>query len=101
MRVLLDNALRYSPVNSPVVVKLELREAWVFVEVDDQGIGVPEEERGRIFEPFERGSNAGEAAGAGLGLAVASRLAKAQGGSLQCVPKTGAGARFVCALRCG
>ena len=101
LRVLLDNALRYSPVNSPVVVKLELREAWVFVEVDDQGIGVPEEERGRIFEPFERGSNAGEAAGAGLGLAVASRLAKAQGGSLQCVPKTGAGARFVCALRCG
>ena len=101
LRVLLDNALRFSPVNAPVAVKLEWREAWVFVEVDDQGIGVPEADRSRIFEPFERGSNAGGAAGAGLGLAVASRLAKAQGGSLQCVPKTGAGARFVCALRCG
>ncbi len=101
LQVLLDNALRYSPAGTPVTVKLERREAWIFLEVDDQGIGVPEADRARIFEPFERGSNAGQAAGAGLGLAVASRLAKAQGGSLQCVPKPEAGARFVCALRCG
>jgi PAS domain S-box-containing protein len=100
LRVLLDNALRFSPAGSPVTVTLELRGAEVVLAVDDQGIGVPEEDRARIFEPFEHGSNSGEAAGAGLGLAVASRLASAMGGSLQCVPKSGAGARFVCELRC-
>lgn len=98
LRALVDNALRYSPPGTPVDVTIEAGGGGILLAVDDGGRGVPEADRKRIFEPFERGSNVGETAGAGLGLALASRLAQAQGGSLQWVPKTGAGARFVCQL---
>ena len=51
---LLDNALKYSPEGSPVDVHLALEEGLARVSVSDQGPGIPEEDRGRLFTPFER-----------------------------------------------
>ncbi|MBI4231578.1 MAG: HAMP domain-containing histidine kinase [Planctomycetes bacterium] len=89
---LLDNARKYGrrPGSEradgsldPVEVRLRRDGARVRLEVADQGVGVAPAERARIFEAFVRGASAGVAQGAGLGLAVASALARAMGTRLE------------------
>jgi signal transduction histidine kinase len=74
---LLINALRYG--EPPIVVAAEQRDAHLRISVSDQGGGVPEELRSRLFERFERGPSA---KGTGLGLAIARAYARAHGGDL-------------------
>jgi K+-sensing histidine kinase KdpD len=85
---LLINAKRYG--RPPIVVAAERHDRHLRVAVEDQGGGVPEELRARLFERFARGETA---AGSGLGLAIARSYARAHGGDLIYVP-AGAGARF-------
>jgi PAS domain S-box-containing protein len=92
--LLLDNALRYSSPGSAVEVRLEGGGTEQVIEIIDQGIGVPEPDRNRIFEPFERGSNAGDTVGVGLGLALVRRLAEALGARVALAPGREAGSRF-------
>ena len=85
---LLDNACKYSPNGRPIVVRtrLETRDGQdlAVLEVEDRGPGIAPEDLGRIFEPFYRSERVRlqGRAGVGLGLAVASRIARAFGGSL-------------------
>ena len=72
------------------MVSAEHRDRHLRVTVEDQGAGVPEELRPRLFERFARGETA---SGSGLGLAIARSYARAHGGDLIYVP-SGAGARF-------
>jgi signal transduction histidine kinase len=65
----------------------------VEVAVEDEGAGIADDERERMFQRFVRGAAAGSAGGAGLGLAIARALARAMNGDL-----TVAGARFVVTL---
>lgn len=74
---LLVNAVRYGA--QPIVVAAEQRDRHLRIAVEDGGAGVPEEARARLFERFERGD---DAAGAGLGLAIAQAYARAHGGDL-------------------
>jgi GAF domain-containing protein len=85
---LLINATRYG--RPPIVVAAEHHDRHLRVSVEDQGVGVPEELRSRLFERFARGETA---AGSGLGLAIARSYARAHGGDLIYVPG-GSGARF-------
>lgn len=62
-------------------------------DVVDQGRGVPEADRKRIFEPFYRSSNSKDVVGVGLGLAIAREFAVAHGGSLD-ILESEAGAHF-------
>ena len=65
------------------------------LSVEDEGAGIPEDERSLVFEAFHRGSESrGESQGAGLGLAIARRIAQGHGGSLELVPSRGEGCRF-------
>jgi signal transduction histidine kinase len=91
VRILLDNALDVAPRGSLVRVSVALTERCAQVSVGDDGPGVPEAERERIFERFQRGSATGGRSGFGLGLAIGRELATRMGGSLTLLdPASGA-----------
>lgn len=77
---LVDNAVRYSPEGSAVVVEVTADGTEAAVVVTDHGPGVPSEEQDRVFERFWRGRP--DTAGTGLGLPIARQIAAAHGGSL-------------------
>jgi signal transduction histidine kinase len=98
LRVLLDNALRFAPPDSPITVTLAGGATAPTVQVADRGPGVPAAEREQIFERFRRGSDTGGMGGFGLGLAIARELARRMGGDL-IVLNVEAGACFELRLR--
>ncbi len=94
-RNLLGNALKFVADDPP---RIEIRcstekDHWHFV-VSDNGIGVPEDQRLAIFEPFERGHSAGRYAGTGVGLALCSKIAQQHGGSIWVEPAAEQGSCF-------
>jgi signal transduction histidine kinase len=100
VRILVDNALRYSPPGRPVRVVPAYHGEQATVDVADQGPGVHPTDRELIFERFHRGTAQSGAGGFGLGLAIGRELANRMGGSLELLPHTpGEGARFRLALR--
>jgi len=86
-----DNARRHA--TSLVRITVEPRGERVIVVVDDDGPGVPEEDRARVFDRFARGSRP-RGAGSGLGLSVARELAAADGGTIELIDGPLRGARF-------
>ncbi|MEA2251914.1 MAG: two-component system, OmpR family, sensor histidine kinase MprB, partial [Solirubrobacteraceae bacterium] len=98
VRILLDNALRYAPASSTVRVLPAYHGERATVEIADEGLGVPVEDRERIFERFERGSAASGESGFGLGLAIGRELARRMGGELRLDDGRPTGARFVLGL---
>jgi signal transduction histidine kinase len=93
MRILLDNALRHTPPSARIDVEVASGGERVAIRVRDDGPGVPEEERERIFERFARGMQA-SSGGFGLGLAIARELARRMTGDFTLEP-TASGACFV------
>ncbi len=91
---LLSNAGRYSPANTTVTTRVTATATAVTIAVTDQGIGIPEADRQRIFEPFERGSNVGQIKGTGLGLNIVKRMIGLLGGSISLESAPGGGSRF-------
>jgi signal transduction histidine kinase len=69
---------------------------WTCVTVEDTGVGIPEEQMERIFEPFEQGDSSytRTQSGTGLGLAISRRLAHMMGGELTVTSEPGQGSRF-------
>jgi signal transduction histidine kinase len=98
VRILLDNALRFAPAASTVSVVPAYHGPSATVEVHDDGPGVPDDERERIFERFQRGSRTGGEEGFGLGLAIGRELAERLGGRLELVEDGRPGATFVLSL---
>lgn len=91
---LLTNAVRYSAPGSRVVVHAEAGPAGFRVAVRDEGIGIPPADLGRIFEPFERGSNVGRIKGTGLGLNIVQRMTGLLGGTVAVDSVVGGGSTF-------
>ncbi|MBV9355939.1 MAG: ATP-binding protein [Chloroflexi bacterium] len=103
LRNLLDNALHHTPPGGLIRVEAlpSLDEPCACVRVSDSGPGVPANERERVFERFYRGERSrqrGEAnpnrVGAGLGLAIADGLVRAQRGRIWVEPAASGGAAF-------
>ena len=94
---LLENAVKYAPPGTAIRVDWKLVEGGVRVAVSDEGPGIPEEWRERIFEPYAR-RETHTARGSGIGLYAARRLAGSMGARLWCEPAAGHGARFVVSL---
>ncbi|WNG51059.1 histidine kinase [Archangium minus] len=94
---LLTNALKYGA-GRPVHVEVSSDGARARLAVKDQGLGIREEDRDRIFERFERAISANEASGLGLGLYIAREIAQAHGGTISVESQLGKGSTFTVTL---
>lgn len=90
---LLTNALRYGA-KSPIAVKVYSENGQARVEVQDQGIGIGEENQKRIFQQFERVTAKHAVAGLGLGLFISEQIVTAHGGTITVESRIGEGALF-------
>jgi signal transduction histidine kinase len=79
---LVTNALRHTPSDGSVAVRVERRASDLLLRVEDSGEGLPEEAPARMFERFWRADRARSGSGAGLGLAIARGLVEAHGGRI-------------------
>jgi signal transduction histidine kinase len=94
---LLGNAVRYSPEDSQVWIRLEEEDGRARVIIADQGPGLSEQDQQRIFEKFERLGRSGDG-GSGLGLYISRKLAREMHGELTVESARGQGARFILEL---
>ena len=94
LKVLIDNAIAYSPATSPVVLQGRLAASGIELAVRDHGPGVPEDEQACVFDKFYRGRNADGMPGSGLGLYMARSIVEVHGGLLSLVNPAGGGAEF-------
>ncbi len=99
---LVANAIRHSG-SADVLVSLSERGGAAEVAVEDHGVGIPPEERERVFERFHRVDRARSAdtGGAGLGLAIVRGVARLHGGDVRLEPATPSGCRFVLSIPVG
>lgn len=79
---LIENAIAYTPMHGTVTVSLRANDEHITLSVSDNGMGIPEHERARVFERFHRlNDNAGE--GCGLGLAIVQQIVETHGARIQ------------------
>ena len=90
---LVKNALRFSASDTPVTVHLRAGIESVVVEVADLGIGIPLQDRSRVFKKFFKLDESGNINGAGLGLSIAKRIIEAHGGEIGIQANTPRGTR--------
>ena len=96
VRNLVDNAIRYTPPHGRIDLSVSHLDTKVRVTVHDTGVGIPEEQLNRVSERFVRGGNvAGSTQGSGIGLSVASDVARLHGGQLKILSRQGEGTAIV------
>lgn len=95
---LLGNALKYSPATVPIEVTLTTLGTEVQIRVADHGVGIPEDERVRLFTPFFRASTGRDVRGTGLGLHISKQLAERHAGRLWLDASSSTGSVFALAL---
>ncbi len=98
---LLDNALKYSPPESPVDIRAWAVGKSLTLSISDQGPGIEPGDEERIFEKLARGQAAAHRPGAGLGLAICKGIATAHHGRIQATNHTQGGAHFLVTLPLG
>jgi signal transduction histidine kinase len=93
---LISNALKFTSAGGRVTVRTFVDGSHAVIEVEDDGIGIPEAEQDRLFQRFFRSSTATEQAipGTGLGLVISRAIAEAHGGTIDVRSEEGAGACF-------
>jgi len=96
---LIENALEHTPARGRIDARVSPDSGRALIEVTDTGPGIGEAEIGQVFERFYRGGNAGRGEGhAGLGLAIAKRIAELHGGDIRVWSRLGEGATFTVVL---
>lgn len=97
---LLENAVRYSPAGSAVLLEAKARDGTIELSVRDRGSGIPAPDLQRIFERFYRADKSRDrkSGGTGLGLAIVRHIALAHGGSVQAESWSGEGSVFTVSL---
>ena len=93
---LVENAVKYSPDESEVHIDLTQRDGEAFIDVKDEGIGIPAGDLPQIFERFHRGSNVDDRrfAGMGLGLFICKGIVEQHGGRIWVESRVGTGSTF-------
>ena len=95
---LIDNAVKYTPPGSPIVMGARATQNGVIIHVTDQGPGISEDEQSRIFEKFYRGSRGQHLKGTGMGLAIAREIIRAHGEEIWVRSNPGQGSEFSLSL---
>ena len=95
---LLSNAIKYSPAGMLINVVLARSQAAAVICVQDHGIGIPEADRGRLFERYYRGSNTAGIVGTGVGLYFVKTVIELHGGEISVESSEGTGSRFTVRL---
>lgn len=100
---ILDNAVKYSPAGTSVLIRIQTLYSFVRVEIEDQGIGIPREEYHKIFKRFYRGQDAAvqKTEGSGVGLYLSRKILEDQGGTLTVKAAKKQGSVFVAQLPSG
>lgn len=93
LRTLADNAVKYTPGGTRIVLRGRRVPAGVELEVEDDGPGIAPADLPHVFDRFFRGRNVGRKPGTGLGLPLARRMVEMQGGTLNLVSEAGHGCR--------
>jgi two-component system sensor histidine kinase KdpD len=91
---LFDNIVKYTPLGTRARVSAALDEAFIRVNVQDEGPGLPIGDPQRLFDKFQRGVGEPTAVGVGLGLAICRAIVRAHGGEISAQQRPGGGARF-------
>ncbi|MDQ6775129.1 MAG: ATP-binding protein [Actinomycetota bacterium] len=100
LRNLVENAIKFGPDGGVVTVRVSTSRACVLITVEDDGPGVPDAVRERIFDRYFRveGSRTRKAGGSGLGLAIVREIAHVHGGNVAVQPREPTGSSFVLSL---
>ena len=88
---IIENAIKYSPNNTEITIKSILYESFVCVRIIDNGIGIPEQEQGKVFQRFYRGTNVTDKQGFGIGLYLAREVLRKQQGYIKIKSKLNKG----------
>lgn len=91
---LLENAVKYSPGGSDIVLSMEVYETYGAVLIEDQGPGIPREEYSRIFQKFYRGEQAKDKEGWGIGLYLSRLILEREQGYIKVESEVGKGSTF-------
>lgn len=94
LKILVDNAIAFSPANTAIVLRGRLAASGVELAVRDHGPGIAGDEEAHIFDKFYRGRNAQGLPGSGLGLYMARSIVEVHGGIVSLVKPAGGGAEF-------
>jgi len=95
---LIDNAVKFSPQNGQIRIRLKLLAGSVTFSIWDNGLSIPEADIGRIFNKFYQGDNSHASEGNGLGLALVRKIVAAAHGTINVTSSEDAGTEFVVAL---
>src|SRR5262249_2004692 len=95
---LISNAIKYSPGGGPITIGAAVEVGEVVVGGDDRGIGIPEQDRERLFARYSRGSNVSGIVGTGIGLYLAKMVVDLHRGRIAVESREGEGSRFTVRL---
>jgi signal transduction histidine kinase len=98
---LVSNAIKYSPDGGEINVSTWIDSGQIAVAVKDRGIGIPEKDRERLFQRYQRGSNVSGIVGTGVGLYLVKMVIDLHCGEITTETREGEGSTFVVRLPCG
>ena len=97
---LLDNSIKFTGENGSIDIDIRKNNSKIIVSIKDNGIGMTEEEKKKIFERFYQVDQSHYSEGSGLGLAIVKRIINLSGGKIDIESSKGKGSNFIVELPC-